>query len=75
MSKTNHAKRREILRKMEKHRRLPDWFGPSLGAAQHQDQINSWPWWARFLHRTLRSKKCPACQYWLKMQSPHAQTR
>ena len=45
-------------------RPVPDWLGSSLGAAQHQDKIASWPWWARLLHKWLRSRKCPACQYW-----------
>jgi len=45
----------------------PDWFvkmGPLLGAAQHQDRINTWPWWARLGHWLLFSWRCPACRYW-----------
>lgn len=35
-----------------------------LGAAQHQDRINSWSPLARFGHRFLVSYRCPACIYW-----------
>lgn len=40
----------------------PDWFGPMLGAAQHQDRMNSWPHWQRLLHRLFIARHCPACK-------------
>lgn len=46
------------------------WFGPALAAAQHQDDIASWPWWARWLHRTFRAQGCPACIYWKRKGAP-----
>jgi hypothetical protein len=49
-------------------RPVPVWLGPALTAARHQDKINSWPWWARVLHKMFISPKCPACQHWKKMQ-------
>lgn len=43
---------------------IPDWFGPSLGAAQHQDRMNTWPRWQRLFHRWFIAHRCPACRYW-----------
>lgn len=38
--------------------------GKLFVAAQHQDQINSWKWWQRWLHRKFIARRCPACIYW-----------
>lgn len=54
-------------------RPMPEWFGPALAAAQHQDTINSWPKWARWMHKVFRSHKCPACQYWNGKRSANKQ--
>jgi hypothetical protein len=43
---------------------IPNWFGPSLAAARHQDEINRWPLWQRLMHQWFVARKCPACMYW-----------
>ncbi len=45
---------------------VPNWFEAALAAAKHQDEIATWPWWARLLHKKFRAKSCPACIYWNK---------
>lgn len=45
------------------------WFGRALAIAQHQDRINSWPAWKRWLHRALISRQCPCCVAWKEQQS------
>jgi hypothetical protein len=49
----------EVERKPE----IPDWFGPALAAAQHQDEMKKWPWYGRLIHRIFVGKKCKACCY------------
>lgn len=41
---------------------IPDWFGPALAIAQHQDRINSWPAWQRWAHRLFVAWRCPCCK-------------
>lgn len=43
---------------------VPEWFPSALAAARHQDAMSAWPWWARWLHRKLIARTCPACIYW-----------
>lgn len=45
-------------------REPPVWLGPTLTAARHQDDLKSWPWIFRLLHRLFVSRRCPACRYW-----------
>ena len=43
----------------------PEWVGKALMAARHQDQIASWPWYGRLLHKWF-APHCPACAEWRK---------
>jgi len=47
----------EPVLKME----IPNWFGPALAIAKHQDQKASWPWYGRFFHWAFRSWRCGCC--------------
>lgn len=51
--------------------KIPDWFGPALATAQHQDNLNNAYWWQRLLHRLFISWRCPCCQRWEEMNHPH----
>ena len=45
---------------------IPDWLGPALAAARHQDELVAKPWWFRLLHHVLTWRRCEACMYWRK---------
>lgn len=47
-------------------------FSGWIGAAQHQDNLNKMPKWAKFLHRIFIAWRCPACIHWKKMNMPHS---
>ena len=42
---------------------MPDWFGPSMAAAQHQDALSRLPFWQRWLHQKFIAPRCPCCIY------------
>jgi hypothetical protein len=37
-------------------------FPKALAMAQHEDQMNRWPWWARLGHFLFVSWRCPCCK-------------
>jgi len=39
-------------------RPMPKWFGQAMLIACHMDTVNSWPWWARLIHRMTRCEMC-----------------
>lgn len=45
---------------------MKDQFPTLLACAQHQDRINSWPWYGRLAHKIFCSWRCPACIEWRK---------
>jgi len=49
----------------------PAWFGEALTVAKHQDEIASWPWWARMGHRLFISRACPCCIAYEKWKKPN----
>lgn len=59
----DNSNRKNLVRKIYQMK-MPDWFPPMLAAAQHQDKINTWPWYGRIFHRWIVARKCPACIYW-----------
>jgi len=48
---------------------MPDWFGPALISARHQDYLEHTFVLFRWFHRVFR-RNCPACRWWHDSRRP-----
>lgn len=59
---------RKKIEDIQKRLTAPSWFGRALAIAQHQDTLNSWPSWKRWMHRKIVGRKCECCIAWREQQ-------
>ncbi len=49
---------------------IPEWFGPALAVARHQDRLSAMPWLFRWLHKILIARRCQCCIEYKKWRKP-----